>query len=85
MDATTFITKKHDAAVEELKAIEAEYLPKLEAAKSAITMTKKWLDELTTEVPNTLTERQAQLQEFAKGTPNGWASSRDLTPQARTN
>jgi len=52
MEAKTFISKKRDAAIDELKAIEAEYLPRLNAAKAMIEMTQKWMDELASERAN---------------------------------
>jgi len=81
MDAKTFISKKHDAAVDDLKAIEAEYLPRLEAAKSAIAMTKKWLEELGVEKGPE--ESPLSLQDVAKSAANTWVSSRDLNPTSR--
>lgn len=80
MDAKTFIARKHEAAVEELRAIDAEYIPKRDAAKSAIAITQKWLDELAAEKPAVVQE-----SEISKSGVNAWISNRDLTPQARHN
>jgi hypothetical protein len=46
MDAKTFIMAKNAASVAELRAIDAEYVPRRNAALAAIAMTEKWLDEL---------------------------------------
>jgi len=54
MDAKTFITAKHESAVAELKAIEAEYKARTEAAKATIEMTKVWLSELGLTAPATV-------------------------------
>jgi hypothetical protein len=86
MDAKTFLSKKHEAAAEELRAIEAEYFPKREAALAAIAMTQKWLDELPGEKPSTppvVAAAESSLQDAIKNGANGWVSNRDLTPQAR--
>jgi len=68
MEARTFIGKKHDAAVDELKAIEAEYIPRRDAAQAMIDMTQKWLDELGGE--------KGAAEEAPKGSAQNWASSR---------
>jgi len=81
MEAKTFISKKHAAAVEELKAIEAEYIPRRDAAQSMIAMTQKWLDELSLE--KNVSEPEVSLQDVAKSAANNWTSNRDLTPQGR--
>jgi len=46
MEAKSFISNKHAAAVENLRAIEAEYLSRMSAARAEIALTQKWLDEL---------------------------------------
>ena len=81
MEAKTFISKKYDAAVEELKAIEAEYKPRLEAARAAIATSKKWLDELGSQKP--MVEPQIPVQTITRTPSERWISARDLTPQAR--
>ena len=83
MDAKTFITKKHDGAVEELKVIEAEYMAKKEAAQAAIDMAKKWLAELGTEPAKP--EPQVAAQDCAKSSSENWVSARDLASQGRLN
>lgn len=50
MDARTFIQKKNSDAVDELKAIDAAYMPKRSAALAAIAMTEKWLAEISDEM-----------------------------------
>ena len=49
MEAKTFISKKHDAAVAELKALEAEFAARSKAAKEMISLTEKFLNELADE------------------------------------
>jgi len=51
MDAKLFITSKRDAAIAELKAIEAEYMPRRNAAMAQMELTKKWMEELGAEKP----------------------------------
>ena len=81
MDATTFISKKHAAAVEELRAIDAEYAPRRDAAQAIIAMTQKWMDELGVEKP--AAEQGVSLQDAAKNAATSWTANRDLNPQAR--
>jgi len=78
MDAKTFISKKHEAAVEELKAIDAEYMPRREAAQAKMAMTQKWLDELSSDKSVVMPE--PPMPDASK---NGWVENRSLTPQSR--
>lgn len=82
MDAKTFVSKKHHAAVEELRAIDAEYKPKRDAALAAIAMTEKWLDELSADKPSAMPE--VVIDPSKNGAPS-WNPSRDLAPQGRPN
>jgi len=82
MDAKTFISKKHHAAVDELKAIDAEYIPKRDAALAAIAITEKWLDELSSDKQATVPE---VVMDANKNGVSAWVSNRDLTPQGRQN
>jgi hypothetical protein len=83
MDAKTFINSKHDSAVEELKAIEAEYIPRRDAAQAKITLIKKWADELSLE--KSAPEPEVTVSNFTKAPSNNWVSARDLNAQARLN
>jgi len=75
MDAKSFISNKHAAAVESLVVIEAEYRAKKEAAQAEIDLAKKWLDELGGE--------KISAPEVSKPASNTWVSNRDLTPTGR--
>ncbi len=83
MDAKTFLNNKHDAAVEELKALEADYAKRKQAAQAAIDMAKKWLDELggpeVSRSEPVKPEPDMSVQDFAKKPTDSWVSSRDLT------
>ena len=81
MDAKTFISKKHDAALDELKALEAEYKPRMDAAQAKIDMAKTWLDELSSETEST--ESMVSVEDVLKSPSSNWVSARDLTPPAR--
>ncbi|MDR3690258.1 MAG: hypothetical protein P4L46_12830 [Fimbriimonas sp.] len=90
MDAKTFVSQKHDEAIEELKALEAEYIPRRDAAQSKINLAKKWLDELSLdkeEIPVAVAPAQApsSVADLTKTPANNWVSARDLNPQARLN
>ncbi len=99
MDARSFITNKHNAAVEELRALEAEYLPRRQAALASIALTQQFLDELSAttseaddvrmaivESPSSLIE-ESQVHEDDSDpeprTPTSWVSARDLLPKVR--
>ncbi len=74
MDAKTFITRKNEAAVAELKALDDEFLPRMDSALAMVDLTKKWLEELGSE----LTEDEGpSLQEVAKTASQNWMVGRD--------
>ena len=77
MDAKTFLSNKHNAAIEELKAIEAEYQQKKLAAQATADLTKKWLDEMGLDLgkPDT-TPMDSDLP---KKPSENWVSARDLS------
>lgn len=77
MDAKTFISRKHDAAIEELKALEAEFNVRKKSAQETIDMAKKWLEELGGEKDKP--EVQASAQDPGKAASENWVSARDLT------
>jgi hypothetical protein len=82
-----------------MKALEAEYLPRIKAAKELIAMTKVWLDELAQErtvaepvmakEPAKLTvvqgniEQEDEVRELPRSPSEQWISARDLLPRAR--
>jgi len=80
MDAKIFISKKHDAALDELKAIEAEYRPRLDAARAMITLTESWLNEIGPEKGS----QSPISSEVSKSPSESWVSARDLS-QGRAN
>ncbi len=82
VDAKTFITNKRDAAVEELNALEAEYLARKKTAQAMVDLTKQWMEELggnaedaTASVPAT---------DVSKASGESWVSARDLTTRSTT-
>jgi len=82
MEAKAFISQKHAEAVEALRAIEAEYMPRREAAQATIAMTDKWLEELGGEKAAPA-EPELSLQDVAKSAAGSWMSNRDLNPGSR--
>ena len=99
MDARAFINKKYEAAVEDLKSLEAEFIPRRNAVQAKIDQTNQWLVELAMEnsvkapaatvapatqaTPLVVEVAAAPVQEVVKRPSNNWVSARDLTPQAR--
>jgi hypothetical protein len=88
MDARTFILEKNSAALEELKAIDAEYLPRRSAALELFALTEKWMDELAAEelkAAPVSTPREPVLivEDNTKESPETWRSARDLQPRVR--
>lgn len=80
MDARSFISQKHDAAIDELKALETEYLLRRDAAQAAIELAQRWLSELEAGKA----EPQVSTQQFAKPATGDWVSAPDLASQLRT-
>jgi|GEM_PF-1760981 hypothetical protein len=77
MDAKTFLSNKHNAAIEELKALEAEYQQKKLAAQATVDLTKKWLDEMGLDFGK---PTPAPVEnELPKKPSENWVSARDLT------
>lgn len=95
MDARTFIYEKNSAAVEELKAIDIEYMPRRNAVLDRIAMTEKWIEELEAASAKSAPEVKAEPAKpvFAKPTLiveesqmepiESWRSARDLQPKIR--
>jgi len=81
MDARGFVTQKHDAAVEELRALDAEFNARKQSAQAMIDLTKKWLEELAGEQASK--DTYGSVQEVLKSSSDKWVSSRDLNPQSR--
>jgi len=81
MDAKAFLTAKHDAAVEELRAIDAEYAKRKESAEALVELTSKWLSELGGS--RVSAEPDLNIADITKQAANSWVSSRDLNPQTR--
>jgi len=75
MEAKAFINQKLEAAVEELKAIEAEYKPRRDAAQATISLTKKWLDELG--LDKSPSQPDTTIQDIVKSPSNIWAAAKD--------
>ncbi len=80
MDARTFVSQKYDAAVEELKSLEAEYVLRRDAAQAAIELAQRWLAELGGDK----SEVQVEVQPITIRNRENWVSAPNLTEQARS-
>jgi len=84
MDAKTYLQEKNAIAVEELMAIDAEYVPRRNDALAAITLAEKWMEELGVPVPGQYYfEPTLIIQDEVKAPDENWRSARDLMPKAR--
>jgi len=95
MDARTFIYEKNAAAVEELKAIDIEYMPRRNAVLDRIAMTEKWIEEIEVSQATSESAKAEPIAKpmFAKPTLiieesemapiESWRSARDLQPKVR--
>jgi hypothetical protein len=80
MDARSFIVEKNAEAVEELRAIDAEYFPRRKAALAAIALAERWLDELVDGDPK-LEEATVQPEAVEPSTPEPSGVTKIIHPE----